>query len=135
MDLRDHYLNYIAAINDGCKPGSLDPFVHEGVIYNDSPPLSIADYAKNMTEAQASFTNLSFNLDIVIVEADKDKGDQGNGNFAVRISLTFEAESGREETFHENVFYRFEGGKIKQVWSMVDGAGRKWAEERAKRKE
>lgn len=135
MDLRAHYLNYIAAINDGCKPGTLDPFVHEGVVRNESLPLSIADYAKNVTDAQASLTNLFFNLDMLIVEPDKDKGDQGSGNVAVRIRLTFDPEPGQKETFHENVFYRFENGKIKQVWSMLDGAGLKWAQERAKRRE
>ncbi len=134
MDLREHYLKYIAAINNGCNPGSLDPFVQDGVVHNESLPLSVADYAKNMTEAQASFTNLSFDLDILIVEADKDKGDQGNGNVAVRIRLTFDSEPGRKETFHENVIYRFENGKIKQAWSMLDGAGLKWSEERAKAK-
>lgn len=135
MDLREHYLSYIAAINDGCQPGTLDPFVQEGVVHNESPPLSVADYAKNMTEAQASFTDLSFHVEMLIVEADKIKGDQGNGNVAVRIRLTFEPERTQKETFHENVIYRFENGKIKQVWSMLDGAGLKWSQERAKAKE
>ncbi|KAJ9604269.1 hypothetical protein H2200_011103 [Cladophialophora chaetospira] len=131
MDLRQHYLDYLAAINDGCKTGSLDPFVHQGVVHNDSSPLSIADYAKNITESQSSFTNLFFSLDMLVVEPDKDKGGQGYGNVAVRIRLIFDSEPGEKETFFENVFYRFEEGKIKQVWSMLDGAGLKWAQERA----
>ncbi|ETI21675.1 hypothetical protein G647_08022 [Cladophialophora carrionii CBS 160.54] len=129
MDLRQHYLDYISAINDGCKPGALDPFVHEGVVHNDSPPLSVADYAKNITDAQASFSDLSFNIERIVVEPDGDQ--EGFGHLAVRISLAFRPTPGQEETFYEHVFYRLEAGKIRRVWSMLDGAGLKWAEERA----
>src|ERR1700742_2672565 len=132
MDLRQHYINYISSINNGCKPGTLDPFVHEGVVHNDSPPLSVAKYATNMTDAQASLPGLLFHIDKLVVEPDKDKGDQGNGNVAVRIRLSFRPQPKKEEIFHEHVFYRFEDGKIRQVWSMLDGAGLKWAQERAK---
>jgi predicted ester cyclase len=131
MDLRQHYLNYISSINDGCKPGTLEPFVHDGVIHNDSPPLSIARYATNMTDAQASLPGLTFHIDNIVVEADKDGGDHGNGNMAVRIRLTFKPLPDKEEVFYEHVFYRFEDGKIRQVWSMLDGAGLKWAQARS----
>ncbi|KIW64737.1 hypothetical protein PV04_09649 [Phialophora macrospora] len=133
MDLKQHYLDYIAAINDGCKPGTLDPFVHEGVVHNDSPPLSVADYAKNITDSQASFSDLSFTAEMIVVEpdGDKDAGERGSGNVAVRIKLAFRPTPTQEETFCEHVFYRFEAGKIRRVWSMLDGAGLKWAEARA----
>jgi predicted ester cyclase len=132
MDLRQHYLDYIAAINDGCKPGTLDPFVHEGVIHNDSPPLSVADYATNITDSQVSFPDLSFTVDMIVVEPDGDKDGRegGSGNVAVRIKLAFRPTPAQVETFYEHVFYRFEAGKIRRVWSMLDGAGLKWAEER-----
>ncbi|OCT45389.1 NTF2-like superfamily protein [Cladophialophora carrionii] len=129
MDLRQHYLDYISAINDGCKPGALDPFVHEGVVHNDSPPLSVAGYAKNITDAQASFSDLSFNVEMIVVEPDGDQ--EGFGHLAVRIRLAFRPTPGQKETFYEHVFYRLEAGKIRRVWSMLDGAGLKWAEERA----
>jgi predicted ester cyclase len=135
MDLRQHYFKYITAINEGCKPGTLDPFVHEGVVHNSSPPMSIVEYAKNMTEAQASFQSLRFSVDKLTVEPDMDNGDRGNGNVAVRIKLSFEPAPGKEEVFHEHVFYRFEEGKIREVWSMLNGAGLKWSQERAKREQ
>ena len=131
MDLKQHYLNYISAINEGCTVASLEPFVHEGVIHNDSPPLSIARYATNITDAQASLSNLIFYVEKLLVELDKDKGDQGNGDVAVRIKLSFRSTPDKEEVFHENIFYRFEDGKIRQAWSMLDGVGVKWAQERA----
>ncbi|EXJ56132.1 hypothetical protein A1O7_09063 [Cladophialophora yegresii CBS 114405] len=131
MDLRQHYLDYISAINDGCRPGALDPFVHEGVVHNDSQPLSVADYANNITEAQASFSELRFNVEMIVAEPELDGDKEGDGNLAVRIKLAFRQRPGQEETFCEHVFYRFEAGKIRRVWSMLDGAGSKWAEARA----
>jgi predicted ester cyclase len=32
------------------------------------------------------------------------------------------AVNGRRVTFAENVFYRFRGGKIEEVWSVIDKA-------------
>ena len=131
MDLRQHYLKYLIAINSGCKPGALDPFVHKGVIHNDSGPMSIAKYATNVTDAQAYFQGLDFKIEKLVVDPDKDEGDQGTGNIAVRLILTFNPTPGEDESFHEHCFYRFEGGKIRQVWSMLDGAGLEWSKKRA----
>jgi predicted ester cyclase len=128
INLRKHYNNYIDAINKGCQPGTLDPFVNEGIIHNDSQPLSIAEYTKIITDSQKSFLNLDFEIQQLVVDAED---DSGTGNVAVRIKLTFHGkESNVMETFYEHVFYRFEAGKIMQVWSLLDGAGLEWAKKR-----
>jgi predicted ester cyclase len=130
MDLRQHYRDYIDSINAGCKGGTLDRFVHEGIVHNHSSPMTVAQYAQIMIDSQASFPDLNFEVEQLIVDGDQDSKDGSSGNLAVRIKLTFRPDPQKEESFHEHVFYRFEDGKIRQVWSMLDGAGLRWAQER-----
>lgn len=133
MDLKQHYDDYISAINAGCHVEALSNFVREGIVHNDSPPLSVEQYANAIADSQASFPGLDFHVEMIVVESDKDdKGQLGYGNVAVRIKLSYDhPELGRKEGFHEHVFYRFEGWKITRVWSLLDGAGQKWRDEKA----
>lgn len=129
MDLRKQYQDYIVAINN---KKTLENFVHDGVCHNNSGPLSAVKYTQNIRDAQADMLGLFFEIDSLVVEADEgSRGEQGDGNVACRIKLSFESKSGEKEDFIEHVFYRFEQGKIKRVWSLLDGAGLEWCKRRA----
>jgi len=132
MDLREHYLSYISQINAGqCGSGGLSKYVHEGVVHNDSRPMPVDDYAQIIIDSQADLPGLLFEVDMLVVEeAHDDQRGPGDGSVAARLKLTYSPEPLTTETFFEHVFYRFEGGKIRRVWSLLDGAGLKWKEAR-----
>lgn len=132
MDLRDQYLTYISVINSGkAGSGGLSDFVNEGVIHNDSAPMSVDKYAKLITDSQRDLPGLLFEIDMLVVEDDKgEQSTNGDGSIAAIIKLTYHPTLTTEETFHEHVFYRLERGKISRVWSLLDGAGLKWKENR-----
>jgi len=151
MDLREHYLSYISRINRGeCAAGGLNlglsPFVHEGVIHNDSPPMTVDEYARLISDSQRELPGLYFDAEMLVVESATQpdqhphphsagqSSSQGaaNGTVAARLKLTYKPTPGTDETeaFYEHVFYRFQGGKISRVWSLLDGAGLRWKEER-----
>ncbi|KAL2413557.1 hypothetical protein ABEF95_004479 [Exophiala dermatitidis] len=147
MDLHNIYTSYIAQINAGCGSGALKNYVNDGIIHNDSKPMSVDEYAQIILDSQAAFPGLFFEVERLVIESDKgEPGEKGDGNVAARIKLSYtssqvhsqqgdEATSSQspKEFFYEHVFYRLEGGKISQVWSLLDGAGQKWNEERTAR--
>jgi len=134
MDLRAHYSNYISHINARSYQTFSD-FVSDGIVHNDSQPMSVQLYAQIIIDGQASFRDQKFEIQMLVLENDD---SEGNGSLAARLRLTYipDSEQGKsvEEAkvaeFYEHVFYRFENGKIVRVWSLLDGAGQKWKEER-----
>lgn len=135
MDLKKHYLSYIARINSGqCDSGALSPFVHEGIVHNDSPPLSVEEYAKIIADTQSVLPGLHFETELLAAESARDAqgqpNTQGDGTVAVRVKMSYKPTPTTDETFYEHVFYRFQGGKISKVWSLLDEAALKWKEER-----
>lgn len=150
MDLRQRYTDYISQINAGCGSGALTAYVNEGIIHNDSAPLTVDEYAQIIIDSQAKLPGLHFEVDLLVTENAKgEQGAKGDGSIAARIKLSYDrsraaggsisspgstqSQSDRE-VFYEHVFYRLEGGKISRVWSVLDGAGQKWREEYEARK-
>ncbi|EXJ78879.1 hypothetical protein A1O1_09281 [Capronia coronata CBS 617.96] len=145
MDLRQLYTDYIAQINAGCGSGALAKYVNNGIVHNDSSPLSVDDYAQIILDSQASFPGLLFEVDMLVT--DDANGAKGGGSIAARIKLSYDrsvaasnpspettSQQSTKETFYEHVFYSLEGGKISRVWSILDGAGQRWREELEARK-
>ncbi|KAI1608218.1 hypothetical protein EDD37DRAFT_654217 [Exophiala viscosa] len=132
MDLRAKYLSYISRINSGqSASGGLSEFVNEGVVHNDSAPMSVDEYAKIITDSQRDLPGLFFEVDMLVVEDDAShQATEGDGSVAAIIKLTYNPTPTTWETFREHVFYRLEHGKISRVWSVLDGAGLKWKEKR-----
>ncbi|EXJ84022.1 hypothetical protein A1O3_04689 [Capronia epimyces CBS 606.96] len=144
MDLAQLYTSYIAQINAGCEQGALSKFVNDGVVHNDSAPMSVDEYAQIIIDSQASFPGLHFDVETLVTESAKgEKGRAGDGTVAARIKLSYNSDTvnsnsslqttppqTNKEVFYEHVFYQLEGGKISRVWSLLDGAGQKWKEGR-----
>ena len=133
MDLRERYSSYISRINSGRSgSGGLSEFVNEGVVHNASAPMSVDEYAKIITDSQRDLPGLFFEVDMLLVENDDSHlATKGDGSIAAIIKLTYKPTSTTQDIFREHVFYRLEGGKISRVWSLLDGAGLKWKENRA----
>ena len=134
MDLRTIYTEYVSRIN-AQSDHDFSNFVSNGIVHNDFPPLTVEQYAQIIIDSQGSFRDLKFDVAMLVVEHEDDKG---NGSIAVRIRLSYIPESeahkdageARVEEFYEHVFYSFKQVKIIRVWSLLDGAGQKWDQER-----
>lgn len=116
-ELGDIYEDYIECLN-GQDWERLEQFVHEDVVHNDRP-LGLAGY-RAMLEGDFDATpDLRFTMELCVSEPP-----------FVSSRLWFDctpkgelfglAVNGRRIRFAENVFYRFQAGRIVQVWSVID---------------
>lgn len=128
QSLADTYGAYIAAINARTLAHSLPDFCHPTVTHNGRA-LSLATYRRLMEDAQDSIRALVFSVADLLV-------DEARGMVAARLAFRGVAvgefagvrpmedgkggEVGREVRFGEIVFYWFEGGRIREVVSLVD---------------
>lgn len=139
MDLRSIYNAYITTLNDQGYT-RLSPFVHEDMIHNDSKPMSPDQYGQMIVDSIQDFPGFLFAVEMLTVEEDESSGARsgsGTGTVATRLRLSYtpgqtgsvsgartnvDADGGESQrvTFYEHVFYRFEAGKIRRVWSLVD---------------
>jgi predicted ester cyclase len=120
MDLRATYNEYIETLNNqGYK--RLAPFVHDNMIHNDSKPMSPDAYGQMILDTIQDFPGFRFHVEMLTVEQ---PGNAGDGTVAARLRLSYAPLGTRTEAervvFYEHVFYRFELGKIRRVWSLVD---------------
>lgn len=113
------YHDYIACLNRQDWP-ALGQFVHDDVVRN-AQPLGLSGYRAMLEQDFREIPDLRFNIALLISDPP---------NIAARLKFdcapvgTFLglAVNGRRVTFFENVFYEFRGGKISQVWSVIDKA-------------
>lgn len=113
------YRDYIACLNRRDWP-ALGQFVHEEVAHN-ARPLGLAGYRAMLERDVREIPDLQFDIEMLICDPPR---------IAVRVKFgctpagTFLglAVNGRRVSFCENVFYEFQDGKIRQVWSVIDKA-------------
>lgn len=118
-ELADIYRGYIACLNRQDWP-ALGQFVHDDVAYN-ARPLGLAGYRAMLERDFREIPDLRFNVELLISEPPR-----------IAARLTFDctpvgtflglAVNGKRVSFCENVFYQFDDGKIRQVWSVIDKA-------------
>lgn len=118
-ELADIYRGYIACLNRQDWP-ALGQFVHDDVAHN-ARPLGLAGYRAMLERDFREIPDLRFNVELLISEPPR-----------IAARLTFDctpvgtflglAVNGKRVSFCENVFYQFDDGKIRQVWSVIDKA-------------
>lgn len=119
VELADIYRGYIACLNRQDWP-ALGQFVHDEVAHN-ARPLGLAGYRAMLERDFREIPDLRFNVELLISEPPR---------IAARLTFictpvgTFLglAVNGKRVSFCENVFYQFDDGKIRQVWSVIDKA-------------
>ena len=119
VELAATYRAYIACLN-GRGWDELPSFVHEEVEHNGCA-LGVAGYRAMLESDVESIPDLRFAIDLLVVDAPR-----------VASRLLFDCRprdrfmgldvAGRRIRFAENVFYAFEGGLIRTVWSVIDKA-------------
>ena len=118
-NLSDVYRDYIACLNKQDWP-NLEQFVHDEVYYNGQR-IGILGYRDMLERDFSGIPDLYFNIQLLISDPPHIASRLGfnctpKGNF---LGLHV---NGKRVSFTENVFYKFRGDKIEQVWSIVDKA-------------
>ena len=113
----DAYHRYIACLNER-DLGQLKEFVDAAVEYNGEP-VGLDRYRQMLEWNFRDIPDLRFTVALVIADGD-----------TIAARLTFDCRpsgrflgldiGGRRVSFCENVFYAYEGGKIRRVWSVLD---------------
>ena len=123
-DLRSHYLAYLARL-DARDFDGLAPFVADAVTHNGRAMTRDA-YGAMIAGQIEPVPDLRFVPDTVLVEG----GLVGDARVAARLAFTGTplrpflglSPNGGAVHFTEHVFYDFEDGRIRAVWSLVDRA-------------
>jgi len=118
-DLSDIYRSYIACLNKQDWP-NLGTFVHEDVHYNGKR-IGLSGYREMLEGDFRAIPDLSFDIQLLVSEppyvASRLRFDCTPRGMLFGLPV-----NGRNVRFTENVFYEFEGGRIRNVWSIIDKA-------------
>ncbi len=118
-DLASVYRDYIACLNAQDWP-KLEQFVHEDVYYNDHL-IGLSGYREMLERDFHEIPDLQFNIQLLVADSQ---------HVASRLAFSCSPKGtflglpvrGKNVSFTENVFYRFRGDRIGQVWSVIDKA-------------
>ncbi|WFP62077.1 ester cyclase [Mesorhizobium sp. WSM4904] len=116
-DLADRYKGYIACLNEQ-DWNNLGRFVGEEVQYNGET-IGLSGYRRMLEGDFESIPDLRFNIELLVSEPPRvaarlhfDCRPKGV-LFGLRVN-------GKRVSFAENVFYEFQDGRIREVWSVID---------------
>jgi predicted ester cyclase len=118
-DLCDIYRDYIACLNKQDWP-KLRQFVQDEVIHNGRR-VGLSGYVEMLKKDFDDIPDLYFHIDMLI-------SDPPHVASRLRFDCTPKGTflglhvSGKKVSFAENVFYEFQGEKIREVWSVIDKA-------------
>lgn len=119
MDLRTQYTDYLAVLNEQ-RFGDLGRFVADDVVHNDRP-LGVDGYRAMLENDVTTFPDLFFDVAHLVVDGDLLAARLRFDVTPVKPFRGF-APTRTKVQFSEHVFYRFAGGRIAQVWSLIDDA-------------
>lgn len=118
-DLADLYRGYIACLNRQDWP-NLGQFVDDGAVHNGRR-LGLAGYTAMLQRDFAEIPDLSFNVLMLVCDPPYVACRLGFDCSPKGQFLGLDV-NGRRLSFTENVIYEFRGGKIVEVWSVIDKA-------------
>src|SRR5208282_5201767 len=111
------YRDYIACLNRQDWP-NLHRFVADDVSHNGRS-FGLAGYRAMLERDFAEIPDLEFNIELMVCEppcvASRLRFDCHPKGLFLGLPV-----NGRRVAFAENVFYQFRGGKIADVWSVID---------------
>jgi predicted ester cyclase len=118
-DLSDVYRDYVACLNkqDWRK---LEQFVHDEVYYNGQW-IGLSGYREMLEKDFYEIPDLYFNINLLISDPPYIASRLGF-DCTPKVKFLGLHVNGKRISFTENVFYRFRGEKIDQVWSVIDKA-------------
>ena len=116
-NLADIYNDYIACLN-AQNWKNLGLFVHQEVVHN-ARRLGLHGYQSMLQADYRDIPDLRFEVEFLVIDPPK---------LAARLAFNCTpageflglAVNGTRISFAENVFYAFEHGRIREVWSIID---------------
>lgn len=118
-DLEARYREYIRCLNER-RFGELDQFVQGELRYNGLPE-SWTAYRDRLVQDVAAIPDLFFDLQLIVA-----RGDLVSSRILFHCTPQHGWQgwqpNGQAISFAEHVIYRFHGGKIAEVWSLLDRA-------------
>ncbi|ALL66460.1 ester cyclase [Paraburkholderia caribensis MBA4] len=118
-DLSDVYRGYIDCLNRQ-DWATLGRFVGDDVTYNGER-IGLSGYRAMLERDFREIPDLRFEIALLVAEppviASRLQFDCSPQGTFLRLAV-----DGKKVAFAENVFYAFRGGKIAQVWSVIDKA-------------
>jgi predicted ester cyclase len=118
-DLSDLYRGYIACPNKQDWP-NLGQFVHDEAIHNGRP-IGLSGYLEMLERDFDEIPDLYFDIRLLVADPPY-IASRLSFNCTPRGTFLGLDVSGKRIWFTENVFYEFQRGKIRQVWSVIDKA-------------
>jgi predicted ester cyclase len=118
-DLEATYRAYLEVLNDR-RFDELTAYVHDDITYNDEP-ITRSQYQRNRADEVDTIPDLAFQIGTLVVQGNHVACRLWFECTPVRAFLGFEP-TGATISFAEHVFYEFDGGRIKQVRSLLDRA-------------
>ena len=118
-DLSDVYRDYIACLNAQDWP-KLEQFVHDEVHYNGQRT-GISGYREMLERDFYEIPDLCFDIQLLVSDPPHIASRLGF-NCTPKGKFLGLHVNGKRVSFTENVFYKFRGDKIEQVWSIIDKA-------------
>jgi steroid delta-isomerase-like uncharacterized protein len=115
--LQERYRRYIHCLNEQ-RWSDLGEFVHERIVYNEQP-MSRDDYRNMLVEVRKAVPDQRFNVALLVADNDH-VAARLEFHCTPRSAFLGHEPNGRTICFAEHAFYRFEAGRIRQVWSLID---------------
>jgi predicted ester cyclase len=116
-DLATIYRNYLDCLNQR-DWSSLGRFVGDDVIHNGRP-IGLPGYREMLEQDVRDIPDLHFDIELLVTEhpfvASRLRFNCAPSHTFLGLHI-----DGKRIAFTENVFYAFSGGKIAQVWSVID---------------
>ena len=116
-DLEERYRAYLTCLNER-RFADLGAFAHDPVVHNGRT-LSVAEFQDLLQRDATEIPDLHYAIERLVVQ-----GDQ------VACRIRFDCTpvkvfrgippTGERISFVEHVFYRYEDGKIAEIWSLLD---------------
>nr|WKF60183.1 hypothetical protein HUO10_004701 [Paraburkholderia busanensis] len=118
-NLSEIYRDYIACLNrqDWSKLGE---FVGDDAIHNGRQ-IGLSGYRAMLERDFREIPDLHFEIELLVCEPPRIASRLHFDCTPAGAFLGLPVQ-GKRITFDENVFYEFSGGKIRQVWSIIDKA-------------
>ena len=116
-DIEERYRAYLTCLNER-RFADLGEFAHDPVVHNDRT-LAVAEFRDLLERDATEIPDLRYAIERLVVQDDQ-----------VACRIRFDCTparpfrgippTGKSISFAEHVFYRYEDGKIAEIWSLVD---------------
>ncbi|KAI1144440.1 SnoaL-domain-containing protein [Hypoxylon sp. FL0543] len=119
-ELEERYRAYIGCINAQAMETDLHKFCHAQVIHN-TRTLTVDEYRLLIQEAFTAIPDIAFDLHTVVADEQAQRVAARIEFAGTPVGIMAGAKpNGGGVSFCEHVTYRFDGGRIARVWSIVD---------------